>query len=119
MSTYVLVFLGGGMGSICRFFLTKVVPPDWAFPYATLSANILSCLILGALIGLRIRGAIPQNTQFLLFSGFCGGFSTFSTFSMELLQMFEEGQVAKGMAYMAISLVSGLLFLLIGIRLLQ
>jgi CrcB protein len=119
MIAYLLVFLGGGIGSICRFFLTKATPPTWAFPYATLLANLLSCFILGSLIGLRMRGALPQNAQFLLASGFCGGFSTFSTFSMELLQMFEEGQLIRGMAYMGISLLSGLLFLFVGIRLLQ
>jgi CrcB protein len=119
MTAYLWVFLGGGIGSICRFFLTKAIPPGWAFPYATLSANLLSCFILGVFIGLRIRGTLPQNAQFLLISGFCGGFSTFSTFSMELLQMLEEGQMGKGLAYMVISLVSGLLFLLAGIRLFQ
>ncbi len=119
MIPYVLVFLGGGLGSICRFFIARLLPTGIGFPWGTLLANTLSCFILGALIGLRLKGSLPQQAQFLLMTGFCGGFSTFSTFSLEIIQAFESERIIQGLLYISISLITGLLTVFAGIRLFQ
>lgn len=107
------------MGSICRFYVARLLPTQIGFPWGTFLANMLSCFLLGAFIGLRLKGSLPQQAQFLLMTGFCGGFSTFSTFSLEIIQAFESERIIQGLLYTAISLIVGLLTVFSGIRLFQ
>ncbi len=115
--SYVWVFIGGGLGSLLRFEIARRIPLlVHAFPWATLIANLASCILLGALISLRVKGALPPSWQFLLITGFCGGFSTFSTFSFESYALFEQGETALGIANIAGSTILGLLGVFIGIK---
>ena len=87
-----LVFIGGGLGSLARYAISIGFNPDhWTFPMATFVANVLSCIILGILIGINMSRQIPLSYQLLLITGFCGGFSTFSTFSKETFQLMVDG----------------------------
>ena len=121
MGIYLLVFLGGGLGSMARFLLSRFIPAIGitAYPWATFFANVLSCFILGILVSLRLRGWLPQQGQFFFITGFCGGFSTFSTFSVEAFQLLEQGRLILAFSYIGSSLVFGLFALYLGIRLLQ
>ena len=90
MNNLILIFLGGGLGSLARFGVGKTLA-DWSVsvPYGTLAANVLACVILGFFTGavaLRSSDAVLPYRAFLAV-GFCGGFSTFSTFSNETLLM--------------------------------
>ena len=90
MNNLILIFLGGGLGSLARFGVGKTLA-DWSVsvPYGTLAANVLACVILGFFTGavaLRSSDAVLPFRAFLAV-GFCGGFSTFSTFSNETLLM--------------------------------
>lgn len=89
----VLVFLGGGLGSVSRVLISKYIQPLWpSFPYATLISNGLSCFILGLIIGAfshKIDASAPLKYFFIL--GFCGGFSTYSSFTLETLELFKSG----------------------------
>jgi CrcB protein len=113
-----LVFIGGGLGSVCRFaisaFAVRYYPST--FPWGTLWANLLACLILGVLVGLSVRNLLPPPYRFLLMSGFCGGFSTFSTFSNETLGLLQSGQYAQAAANVLLSLLIGLISLYLGMR---
>ena len=116
--SYLYVFLGGGLGSVCRYLLARWIPSE-TFPWATLAANILSCIILGALVALASRSFLSAPYRLLLVTGFCGGFSTFSTFSNECLQFLKMGQYWAVALYVGLSLAAGLLSLLLGMRLLS
>lgn len=111
------VFLGGGLGSVARFGISKLTAHYFnnLFPVATLITNVLSCLILISLIGFFTdKRIVNQNLELLLLVGFCGGFSTFSTFSLETVLLFRTGNTAYAILNIALSLASciGIVFML-------
>lgn len=122
MKEFLLVFIGGGIGSVSRFsvsrLLINVVP---AFPFATLVSNILSCTVFGMVMMLGVnRLNLHEGLKLLLITGFCGGFSTYSAFTFETVELFKQGQA--GMAVLNIILnfilsVSGLYLGIVSIKL--
>lgn len=116
--TYVLVFIGGGLGSICRYGLVLLLHPWHArFPFATLAANALACGVLGFVVASYFSGNISEQRRLLLATGFCGGFSTFSTFTIESWQLWENGQATAAVANVALNLTVCLVCLLLGLKL--
>ena len=114
---YLIVFLGGGLGSIVRLAMTRYLsPPEAGFPWATFGANIISSFILGWLVNHKIGGNISVSIQFFLMTGFCGGFSTFSTFSHEAFTLLQAGHIRLAFLYMGASMATGLFALFLGIR---
>lgn len=116
--TYLAVFIGGGLGSVCRFLLSRFNGEETTLGYiaGTLLANMVSCFILGALLGYQGGQSLGENTKLLLTAGFCGGFSTFSTFSYEALYFVQKGQTTLAAAYVAMSVISGLILVGLGMK---
>lgn len=82
------VFLGGGLGSLCRFLISKWQFSQSIFPYQTFTANLISSFILGVIMAFVIsRNDENSALRFFIAIGFCGGFSTFSTFSYETFEL--------------------------------
>ena len=117
MISYVLVFFGGGLGSICRYGIAHLLAEyDLNFPLATLLANALSCILLGLLAGLSLRGQVSDTYKFMLMTGFCGGFSTFSTFTNETFSLLQSGHLALGLLNVGGSLRLCLVCIYLGVR---
>lgn len=115
---YLLVFLGGGLGAVCRFAVSRFFGfSSSGFPLGTLMANVISCLILGLLLGWIMAKGENQKMMLFLMTGFCGGFSTFSSFSADALKLFEDGQSPMALMYILISVIVCILSILIGMRL--
>ncbi len=103
-----IVFVGGGLGSVVRFGLGRWINSFYTdqFPLGTLLANVIACFVLGLAIGLADhRQMFSTNTRLFLTVGFCGGFSTFSTFSAETLTLIQTGQPTQALLYTLISVV--------------
>ena len=102
----VAIFIGGGLGSLCRYGLGKLITLYEAssMPYATLLSNFISTAILVVFVYL-VHDKMGLNDLWKLFivTGFCGGFSTFSTFSFETFEMLKNGQTAMAFANIFVS----------------
>ena len=116
MKALLFVFLGGGLGSISRFLISKYIQvPKEGFPWATLLANFIGCFLIGLLLGLVIKNE-NLRSDFYLFAavGFCGGLTTFSTFSMENILFLRSGDYLTFISYTLLSLIGGLVFVALG-----
>jgi CrcB protein len=117
-----LVALGGGAGSICRYLLTLIAARFAAgpFPFATLAANIAGSLLIGILAGMSVRFAWPgPQLRLLLMSGFCGGFTTFSAFSLEIVHLAQQNRWGIIAAYALGSIILGIAAAMLGYRILN
>lgn len=105
-----LLFLAGGLGTLCRYGISKATLSMVAtnFPLGTFISNILSCIIL-ALTLVYFNGKFSDNSlaKLVIITGFCGGFSTFSTFSYETVMLLKQGNVMWAIANILISVLVG------------
>ncbi len=109
MRELILIFVGGGLGSVTRFSLGKWISSlhTHHFPYGTLGVNIIACFVLGLLIGMADhKQIISAHSRVFWTVGFCGGFSTFSTFSSETVALLQTGFHLSGVLYIITSLVA-------------
>ncbi len=117
-----VVGLGGFLGSIARYVTVKSVDEklNTVFPYGTLTVNIAGSFFLGVIYALAIRKTgMTENWRLFMGAGFCGGFTTFSAFALENFNLIQQKMVGTSVAYLSISLVSGLLALAAGVWLVR
>lgn len=109
--------MGGLLGSIARYITVKsiTIKIPAAFPYGTLTANLVGSFILGFVYGLALRKTeMSENVKLFWGVGFCGGYTTFSSFAWESVTLFNQKMAATSLLYISTSLVLGILSLLAG-----
>ncbi|MCK0190204.1 fluoride efflux transporter CrcB [Arenibacter sp. F20364] len=111
MKQFLLVFLGGGIGSVLRFLISKTFNNAFSnFFLGTFIVNIIGCLLIGIIIGLSFKNnLLTPNQSLLLTTGFCGGFTTFSTFALEQHSFLKTGDLINFIIYTLASLIIGVL----------
>ncbi len=121
MKQVLLVFLGGGFGSVLRFFIGKYLNnTENGIPYGTFATNILGSLLIGIILGLAVKNnTLSQNQTLLLATGFCGGFTTFSTFAYENHVFLKSGDFTSFAIYTIASFVIGFLAVFFGMYLVK
>lgn len=110
MNTWIAVFIGGGIGSLMRYGVTRLLlllDVRGSFPWATLASNVIASGIL-ALALLRLQPYLQDRPAVGAFIavGICGGFSTFSTFSYENFLLIREGMPGWAMANIAVNVLA-------------
>ena len=111
---YVMVALGGALGSVLRFWLGDVVGHKAGSPFwGTLFVNVTGCFLIGLLGNLRENGPGEFDRYFMMV-GVLGGYTTFSTFSLQTLELFQAGSPGLAALNVALSMALCLLGVWLG-----
>ncbi|MBA2661432.1 MAG: fluoride efflux transporter CrcB [Bradymonadaceae bacterium] len=109
----VLLAIGGALGAVARFHLTRKIAaryPTPRFPLATLLINAAGSAALGLIMGLRFSQVfwdLHHDPVFLMLGvGFCGAFTTFSTFNIETMALLRDGGPWRALGYIAATLIA-------------
>ena len=121
MKHILIVFFGGGIGSVLRYLIGKWLNSSSdGVPYGTFMANILGSLLIGVILGLASKNnSLTQSQTLLLATGFCGGFTTFSTFAYENHVFLKSGDFTSFALYTIGSFIIGFLAVFLGIFLVK
>ena len=121
MKHLILVFVGGGFGSVLRYIIGKYLNnAENGIPYGTFAANILGSLLIGIILGMAAKNdTLSQNQTLLLATGFCGGFTTFSTFAYENHVFLKSGDFTSFALYTITSFIVGFLAVFFGMYLVK
>jgi CrcB protein len=123
MPTFLLIFLGGGLGAVTRWRLSiavqtlaeKTALKD--FPWGIVACNLIGCLIVGTIFGAFSNREHPAWLFPLAVTGFLGGFTTFSAFGNDTRQLFFDGFNTLAFANVLVSTVGGIALVFLGYKL--
>ena len=121
MKTFILVGIGGFIGSYLRYVISVQIQQKLlsSFPFGTFTVNIVGCFIIGVLYALSTRYNLAPEYRLLLATGFCGGFTTFSSFSIEGIVLLQDAQFLYGFLYAGLSLIVGFFAAWLGLTLVR
>ena len=116
MKSFILVFLGGGLGSGLRYLVAIAMNQySKVLPFGTFTVNMIGCLLIGLVLGYAQKeNTLTSNQILLLATGFCGGFTTFSAFASENLELIRNGELFNFSIYAIGSVFLGIVLILIG-----
>jgi CrcB protein len=117
MKQLLIVGIGGFIGSIARFLVSKLNIYIYFFsiPIGTLTVNVLGSFIIGILTGIASKSElISYNLRLFLMVGICGGFTTFSSFTNENFTLIQNGQLFTALLYTGLSIFLGFLAVYLG-----
>jgi CrcB protein len=119
---YVLVFIGGGLGSTFRHIINVVSARyiGTGFPYGTFIINITGSTVMGLIAGyLAFKGEASQPWRLFLMTGVLGGYTTFSAFSLDAALLYERGEIGLALFYVLGSVVFSIAGLFAGLALVR
>lgn len=105
MTSWLLVALGGALGSMARYgagLASSRLAPD--LPAGTLAVNLVGSFLMAVTVTLAGRGVLPGDARLFLTTGVMGGLTTYSAFNAETLALMSARPVAGG-AYVAVTVV--------------
>ena len=115
MMGWIAVAVGGALGSLFRYGLSLLANQP-GLPLGTWLANVLGSFLIGLLsVWGKEKGILSPELYLLFATGVMGGFTTFSTFSLEVVSFWGDGQIFRGIVYVLVSLMVGLLSCAAGI----
>ncbi|MEQ8172966.1 MAG: fluoride efflux transporter CrcB [Candidatus Eremiobacterota bacterium] len=116
MFSYMLVFIGGGLGASLRYLMSMIFATHLKYPYGTFIINVLGSFLLGLILmsSLSKTGTGLKLNTFLTI-GFAGGFTTFSTFTYEAINLINQGLILQSIFYIFLSIICGMIGIYMGI----
>lgn len=108
MISYLAVFIGGGVGSVARLFVSSQMAKHLGagFPWGTLAVNLIGAVLIALIIELgALKFQISEQVKYLLVTGFLGGFTTFSAFSLETASMWMRADYVMATTYVTVSVI--------------
>lgn len=119
MNSFVLVGIGGAIGSIARYGSGVLVGRLWptSFPLATMLVNISGSLVMGLFIGwlARTEPAWQVDARLFFAVGVLGGFTTLSSFSLDTVVLLERGEIGQAALYVLGSVIVSIIALFVGL----
>ena len=124
MFSYLLVFLGAGIGGALRHGVNVGFARvcGTAFPWGTLTVNVVGSFLMGAVAGwlaFKAGEGWSQPLRLFLTTGILGGFTTFSAFSLDAVMIWERGQAGMAVAYVGASVLLSIAGLAAGLGLIR
>ena len=119
---YLIVFLGGGIGSVLRHLVNVLAARGLgtAFPYGTLTVNVTGSIVMGVCAGyFAFKGDAAQGWRLFLMTGVLGGFTTFSAFSLDAASLYQRGEIALAAIYVVASVAASIAGLFAGLMLMR
>src|ERR1700710_2445888 len=119
---YVLVFLGGGIGSSLRHTINVLCARciGTAFPYGTFIINISGSIAMGLIAGyLAFKGEASQPWRLFVVTGILGGYTTFSAFSLDTALLYERSEIGLALFYVLGSVIFSIAGLFAGLALVR
>jgi CrcB protein len=118
IQTFLLVALGGAIGSTLRFLASLLIKgSSVSFPVSTLGVNIIGCFAIGMLGRVFVAEGSGHFLRLFLITGLLGGFTTFSAFSYETVEMIRNGKSYFAIVYICSSVIGGVVAVVLGMRL--
>ena len=102
--------MGGIVGALLRAALEQAFPASGhGWPWTTFAVNIGGTIVLAVAVTL-LQERLPPSTYPRPFigTGVCGALTTFSTLQEEVLRLARNDHVPLGVAYLATSVLAGL-----------
>ncbi len=118
MVKYLMVAIGGGLGSMLRFWAGGIVSGRMGsrFPYGTFLINCTASFLIAFIITLLAEKTHwSPNLRFLIPIGFIGGYSTFSTFEYETFRVIQDGEFLIATLNIVLSVVVGFAAVWLGV----
>lgn len=119
---FLLVFLGGGLGSVARHSMSVLTTKLFGvqFILSTLTVNLLGSFMMGMVVEyFALKIDLPQQGKLFLTTGFLGGFTTFSAFSLEVALLHSRGAILAAALYVVASILFGVLSIFSGMSLVR
>ena len=118
MTKYLMVGLGGALGSMLRFWAGGIISNRLGvrFPYGTFVINCTGSFLIGLIVTLLAeRTHWSPNWRYLIPIGFIGGYTTFSTFELETFRNFQDGEMLIASLNVLLSVVVGFFSVWLGV----
>ena len=116
MMSYVVVFVGAGLGGTLRHFMNIWIArlAGTHFPLHTLVINVTGSMVMGMVAAwFALKGGAAGHTRLFLATGILGGYTTFSAFSLDAVLLWERHDYLLAAYYVGGSVagaIAGLIF---------